>query len=60
MTLLDESRRRSPTKRSAELALVQLTKEHMWAKTIATVRARLLMDGLPSPHVPFVEGDLCI
>jgi hypothetical protein len=31
----------------------QLTKEHMWAKEIATMLVRLLLDGLPSPHVPF-------
>jgi hypothetical protein len=42
-------------KTSAELALeiVQLKKEHMWGpKKIATVLARLLLDGLPSPLVP--------
>ena len=41
-------------KRSAELRLeiVQLTMEHMWGpKKIATVVARLLLDGLPAPRV---------
>jgi hypothetical protein len=39
------------------LEIVQLTKEHMWGpKKIAAVLARLLLDRLPSPRVPF---DLC-